>query len=332
MTNNERRRERELRKRRRSCGEFHVVSHKPGAETQGDDYNVVDVSFHEGAADQSDDSEERNALDTIFAEIEHEIEMIAQDRGLIARPKITNKTTKRLRCLVVKPIEREEARQKRLDILWLRTCDEEGEEENELYRHMQLDLLDEIIDIEFMPESLPKEIGLRKTSIPCFCSVDEAFAKLNDNVYLFTQIFSGFYPNEVKEMAHELFLYEKLFKIEGTRYSVEECMLVLLARMKLTIGTFELMEWMFQRASSSLIEIFRDVVMHLLNNYFSLVTIEHFDRFKNVVPVYKEKILEKYQKVMNNPNANLPSRFRGVGAFMDGSKFMISAESHEHWQ
>jgi len=52
--------------RRRSCGEFHVVSHNPGAETQGHDNNVVDVSFHEGAADQSDDSEERNALDTIL--------------------------------------------------------------------------------------------------------------------------------------------------------------------------------------------------------------------------------------------------------------------------
>jgi hypothetical protein len=35
---------------------------------------------------------------------------------------------------------------------------------------------------------------------------------LAKNTYLLAQIFSGFYPNEVKEMAFELFLYKPQFK------------------------------------------------------------------------------------------------------------------------
>jgi hypothetical protein len=41
-------------------------------------------------------------------------------------------------------------------------------------------------------------------------------------------------------------------------------MLVVLARMRLTIATFDLMEWIFQRSASVLTAVFRDVVEFLL--------------------------------------------------------------------
>jgi len=276
-----------------------------------DDEGSVDDEDEEEAVsgeERSDDEEGSFEVEAaLHALVDEEIDIMAANRGLVRRPSTAKEATRYSRRFVPSPSDRLEARTIRNSIVELRldpnlSLAESLEIEAQLFR--------DIIDLEYM------------APMRAFCStVDEAVEKLEGDCSIFVQMF-GFSVAEAKELASRLF-DSKRFKVKGTFYNTEECMLVMLARMRQVLSSYGSLERFFQRSTSVLVAIFQDTCTFILDNYRKLISVEYMVRFKPIVDLCKDNVLEQYRTRLKDPDALLPPRYRGVGAFMFVSKFPI---------
>jgi hypothetical protein len=282
-------------------------AHDPGS---GDEASMVEAAAAADVADEVDHSD--------IAFLEAEIAGYAEEADLVKRPRIAARTTPRRREVVVPPRARLEIQELYSVLSAIRNGN--LDDPNGI---AEARIIQTIMDMDYVSAGHLASLSVRKSTIPCFTCAQEAFANLGHNHHTFKSMF-GFSVVEVEHMANVLFLGAPRFRAERVQYQTEECLLVVLARLKLSVATLSAMQVLFKRASSSLAEIFRDASKYILDEHAFLIHWKHIDRFAPIVTDCKRVMLQKYRDVLKNPDADLPERFQGVGGILDGSKFEIS--------
>ena len=171
---------------------------------------------------------------------------LADELGLVARPSSRNKVSKSRRYLVQTPKAKSLIKMVKEKIFKLR---EEGSHDEDIKA-----LEGSLLLLEYMqPPGLPPTKHSRRT--PVITNISTAFESLNRDLYLFAQIFSGFEPFEVMEMSQFL-LPPRIKTSHHGHFSCEMSILIVLARFRLSISTWEVMGHYFSADPSLLCDLF----------------------------------------------------------------------------
>lgn len=121
-------------------------------------------------------------------------------------------------------------------------------------------------------------------------------------------------------------MFRNEFQADGPEgnFLAEECILVLVARYKLSLSTWSAAQHVFGRDASTLCDIFVTTLFLMLRYYCPLIEVENMCRFKRRSTDFRAAMLKKYRSVLEEPNALLPSKFSGIGLMADGSRFKVS--------
>ena len=239
---------------------------------------------------------------------------LADELGLVARPSSRNKVSKSRRYLVQTPKAKSLIKMVKEKIFKLR---EEGSHDEDIKA-----LEGSLLLLEYMqPPGLPPTKHSRRT--PVITNISTAFESLNRDLYLFAQIFSGFEPFEVMEMSQFL-LPPRIKTSHHGHFSCEMSILIVLARFRLSISTWEVMGHYFSADPSLLCDLFCTATQRIYDEWSDLLGIDSILNLpKKLVKQSKSALLRKYRKNIRNKNANFPKGYEDVGAILDCSRFTI---------
>ena len=165
-------------------------------------------------------------------------------------------------------------------------------------------------------------LSKKRTNFGCFKSISQALEKLRNDINLFIDLF-GFEPAEVYTMALNL-LPPVLEVPRRGKFHREECLLVLLSRMKQAISTLTFQGFLFERDPYTLCDIFSHTAEIIEKDFKELLNPANLFQFRASSERFRQVMLRKFQEKMKDPNAKLPSRFEGVNCVMAGSRFVVA--------
>ena len=145
---------------------------------------------------------------------------------------------------------------------------------SDLDEETRTSIIENILSMEFMPSYV---LNKKRVNFGCFKSISQALEKLRNDINLFTDLF-GFEPAEVYIMA--LNLLPPMLEIPRRgKFFREECLLVLLSRMKQAVSTLTFQVFLFERDPSTLCDIFSHTAEIIERDFKELLEFISVSRF-----------------------------------------------------
>lgn len=162
----------------------------------------------------------------------------------------------------------------------------------------------------------------RRTRTPCMTSVSNALRYYENNARLFADIFCGWSPGQVRQLAKVL--VEFIPELDKGVTNAEEKILIVLARLKQNVASWTCQAFVFQRSTGFLCTEFTKTTGLILDRFDWLIGLKGLERIPHeFVQLSEQAIADKYKQFKKDPSATLPDEYRASSALMDGSHFPI---------